>query len=72
MDMVVIIQAFCVLVIGGFGSLIGTLVGSIIVGEVYTFSILFWPKGAMVLIFIVTAVTLIVRPWGLFGTPMRI
>jgi branched-subunit amino acid ABC-type transport system permease component len=72
MDMVVIIQAFCVLVIGGFGSLIGTLVGAIIVGEVYTFSILFWPQGAMVLIFIVTAVTLIVRPWGLFGTPMRI
>jgi branched-subunit amino acid ABC-type transport system permease component len=72
MDMAVVVQAFCVLVIGGFGSLIGTLVGAIIVGEVYTFSILFWPQGAMVLIFIVTAVTLIVRPWGLFGTPMRI
>jgi len=71
MDMAIIIQAFCVVVIGGFGSLLGTLVGSIIVGEVYAFSILFWPQGALVLIFIVTAVVLIIRPWGLFGTPMR-
>jgi len=71
MDMAVIIQAFCVVVIGGFGSLIGTLVGSIIVGEIYAFSILFWPQGALALIFIVTAIILIIRPWGLFGTPMR-
>ena len=72
MDMAVIIQAFCVVVIGGFGSLLGTLVGSLIVGEIYSFSILFWPQGALVLIFVVTAIILIVRPWGLFGTPMRV
>ena len=71
MDMAVVVQAFCVVVIGGFGSLLGTFVGSIIVGELYAFSILFWPQGALVLIFIVTAFILIVRPWGLFGTPMR-
>ncbi len=71
MDMHWIIQAFCVVVIGGFGSLVGTLVGSLIVGMVYAFSIFIWPAGAMVLIFIVTAIVLIVRPWGLFGTPMR-
>ncbi|MFH0786544.1 MAG: branched-chain amino acid ABC transporter permease [Pseudomonadota bacterium] len=72
MDMAVIVQAFCVVVIGGFGSLPGTLVGSLIVGEIYSFSILFWPEGALVLIFVVTALVLIIRPWGLFGTPMRI
>jgi branched-subunit amino acid ABC-type transport system permease component len=72
MDMAIVIQAFCVVVIGGFGSLLGTLVGSIIVGEIYSFSILFWPQGALALIFIVTAIILIVRPWGLFGTPMRV
>lgn len=71
MDMAVVVQAFCVVVIGGFGSLLGTLVGAMIVGEVYSFSILFWPEGALVLIFVVTALILIVRPWGLFGTPMR-
>ena len=71
MDMSVVVQAFCVVVIGGFGSLLGTFVGSFIVGQVYAFSILFWPQGALVLIFIITAFILIVRPWGLFGTPMR-
>ncbi len=71
MDMAVIIQAFCVVVIGGFGSLFGTFVAAIIVGEAYAFAILFWPQGALVLIFIVTAFILIIRPWGLFGTPMR-
>lgn len=71
MDISIIIQAFCVVVIGGFGSLIGTFVGSLIVGEVYSFAILFWPDGAMVLIFVITAAVLIVRPWGLFGSPTR-
>jgi branched-subunit amino acid ABC-type transport system permease component len=71
MDTAIIIQAFCVVVIGGFGSLLGTLVGSLIVGEVLSFTILYWPDGAMVLIFVITAAILIVRPWGLFGTPMR-
>jgi len=71
MDMAVVIQAFCVVVIGGFGSLLGTFVAAVIVGEVYAFSILFWPQGALVLIFVVTALVLIVRPWGLFGTPTR-
>lgn len=71
MDISIIIQAFCVVVIGGFGSLMGTFVGSLIVGEVYSFSILFWPDGAMVLIFVITAFILIIKPWGLFGTPVR-
>ena len=71
MDMAVVIQAFCVVVIGGFGSLLGTFVAAIIVGEIYAFSILFWPQGALVLIFVVTAFILIIRPWGLFGTPSR-
>lgn len=71
MDMAIVIQAFCVVIIGGFGSLPGTLVSSIIVGEVYAFAILFWPGGALALIFILTAIVLIVRPWGLFGTPLR-
>ncbi len=51
MDIAIIIQAFCVVVIGGFGSLVGTLVGALIVGEVFSFAILFWTDGAMVLIF---------------------
>ncbi len=71
MDMAVIVECFCVMVIGGFGSLLGSLVGSLIVGLVHAFAILVVPKMALVLIFLVAAIVLIVRPWGLFGTPMR-
>jgi branched-subunit amino acid ABC-type transport system permease component len=71
MDMSIIVECFAVVVIGGFGSLPGALVGSLIVGLVYSFAILVVPKMALVLIFVVTAIVLIVRPWGLFGTPMR-
>ena len=67
----VIVQCFAVVVIGGFGSMLGTFVASIIVGVVYSFSILFWPDGALAMIFLIVIVVLIWRPWGLFGTELR-
>lgn len=71
MDTEQIIDCFCVMVIGGFGSLIGCLVASLLVGVIYSFAILFIPEMAMLLIFLITAIVLIFRPWGLFGTQMR-
>jgi branched-subunit amino acid ABC-type transport system permease component len=53
------------------GSLPGTLLGSLIVGEVYAFGILFKPELALAFIFMVMAVVLIIRPWGIFGRPER-
>ena len=70
-DLDIIVQCFAVVVIGGFGSMLGTFVASIIVGVVYSFSILFWPDGALAMIFLIVIVVLIWRPWGLFGTEMR-
>ncbi len=67
----IIIQCFAVVVIGGFGSMLGTFVASIIVGVVYAFSILFWPDGALAMIFLIVIAVLIWRPWGLFGTELR-
>ena len=67
----IIVQCFAVVVIGGFGSMLGTFVASIIVGVVYSFSILFWPDGALAMIFLIVIVVLIWRPWGLFGTELR-
>jgi len=67
----VIVQCFAVVVIGGFGSMLGTFVASIIVGVVYSFSILFWPDGALAMIFLIVIAVLIWRPWGLFGTELR-
>lgn len=71
LDMDLIVQCFAVVVIGGFGSIVGTFVASLLVGIVYSFSILIWPGGALAIIFIILVAVLIWRPWGLFGTEMR-
>lgn len=70
-DTDLIVQCFAVVVIGGFGSVIGTFAASLIVGVVYSFSVLIWPDGALAVIFLIVVMVLIVRPWGLFGTELR-
>jgi branched-subunit amino acid ABC-type transport system permease component len=70
-DIAIIIQCFAVVVIGGFGSILGTFVASLLVGIVYSFSILLWPDGALAVIFLIVIAVLIWRPWGLFGTELR-
>ena len=70
-DTDLIVQCFAVVVIGGFGSIIGTFAASLIVGIVYSFSVLIWPDGALAVIFLIVVMVLIVRPWGLFGTELR-
>jgi branched-subunit amino acid ABC-type transport system permease component len=70
-DIDLIVQCFAVVVIGGFGSILGTFVASIMVGIVYAISILVWPDGALAVIFLIVVAVLILRPWGLFGTELR-
>jgi len=70
-DIDLIVQSFAVVVIGGFGSILGTFVASLLVGIVYAFSILIWPDGALAVVFLIVIVVLIWRPWGLFGTELR-
>jgi len=70
-DIDLIVQCFAVVVIGGFGSILGTFVASLIVGIVHAFSILIWPDGALAVVFLIVVFVLIWRPWGLFGTEMR-
>ena len=70
-DIDLIIQCFAVGVIGGFGSILGTFAASLIVGIVYSFSILIWPDGALAVVFLIVVAVLIWRPWGLFGTELR-
>jgi len=65
----VIIDAFVVVVIGGMGSVMGAFVASLLVGLVNAFGILAFPGLSVVLTFACMAVVLIVRPWGLFGSP---
>jgi branched-chain amino acid transport system permease protein len=71
MDVEVIVEAFIVVVIGGLGSFWGTFWGSLIYGQVLSFGILILPSFSVFSVFALMAVILIVRPWGLFGKPLR-
>ncbi|HEX3537573.1 MAG TPA: branched-chain amino acid ABC transporter permease [Stellaceae bacterium] len=70
MDVLIIVQAFIVVVIGGMGSFWGTFWGSVIYGEVLSFGILIFPGFSLFSVFALMVVILIVRPWGLFGRPL--
>ncbi len=69
MDLGIITEVFVVVVIGGLGSVLGAFVAAILVCEINVFGLLFFPKLSLVLVFLVMAVVLIVRPSGLFGRP---
>ncbi|HEY3908677.1 MAG TPA: branched-chain amino acid ABC transporter permease [Stellaceae bacterium] len=70
MDVLIIVQAFIVVVIGGMGSLWGTFWGSVIYGQVLSFGILVFPSFSLFSVYALMGVILIVRPWGLFGRPL--
>lgn len=67
MGVTIIIQSFVVVVVGGMGSLAGAVVAGLLIGEVVGLTTLFVPKLAEIMVFIVMAVVLLVRPSGLFG-----
>lgn len=67
MDMSMIIEAFVVVVIGGMGSLRGAALASVLVGVVQAFGILIFPQITLVILFVIMAVVLIFKPYGLFG-----
>jgi branched-chain amino acid transport system permease protein len=71
MDVEIIVQAFIVVVIGGLGSFWGTFWGSVLYGQVLSFGILIFPGFSLFSVFALMAVILIIRPWGLFGRPIR-
>jgi branched-subunit amino acid ABC-type transport system permease component len=71
MDVSIIVDAFIVVVIGGLGSFWGTFWGAVIYGQVLSFGILIFPGFSLFSVFALMAVILIVRPWGLFGQPIR-
>ncbi len=71
MDVQIIVQAFIVVVIGGLGSFWGTFWGAVIYGLTLSFGILAFPEFSLFSVFALMAVVLMVRPWGLFGRPIR-
>ncbi len=59
--------ALVVVILGGAGSLIGSLVGSIVVGALYNFGQAMFPELAYFVLFLPMVVILALRPQGLFG-----
>ena len=70
MDVEIIVESFIVVVVGGMGSLGGTLLGALIIGQLNAFGILFFPRFAIVFVYILMAFVLVIRPWGLLGRPV--
>ena len=70
MDVEVIVESFIVVVVGGMGSFGGTLLGALIIGQLNTFGILFFPRFAIVFVYVLMALVLVSRPWGLLGKPL--
>jgi branched-chain amino acid transport system permease protein len=67
MGLDMMVDTFVVIVIGGFGSLFGAFLASIMIGELQSFGVLFIPRLALVFQFLLMAIVLIVMPTGLFG-----
>ena len=69
MDLRIIADAFVVVVVGGMGSVAGAFLAALLIGELTAFGIWVFPQITLVLTFLIMAVVLVVRPWGLLGRP---
>ena len=67
MDLGILIEAFVVVVVGGLGSVTGAFWSALLIGMLHAFGSWWLPQSTLVLIFVVMAVVLIVRPYGLLG-----
>ncbi|HRO10593.1 branched-chain amino acid ABC transporter permease [Amaricoccus sp.] len=65
-----IIVVFAVVVIGGMGSIMGAIVTGFGLGIIEGLTRVFYPEGSAVVIFVIMALVLLVKPQGLFGRPV--
>ncbi len=62
-----VIVVFAVVVIGGMGSIFGSIVSGLVLGMVEGLTKVVYPEASNVVVFLIMAVVLIWRPAGLFG-----
>jgi branched-chain amino acid transport system permease protein len=62
-----IIVVFAVVVIGGMGSILGSVLTGFMLGVVEGLTKVFYPEASNTVIFVVMVIVLILRPAGLFG-----
>jgi branched-chain amino acid transport system permease protein len=66
-----IMPSFVAIIIGGLGSLPGTLVGGLLIGVASGVTTVFFPSASEAVIYIMMGLVLLVRPRGLFGEEGR-
>ncbi|MGN6389561.1 MAG: branched-chain amino acid ABC transporter permease [Burkholderiaceae bacterium] len=67
----ILVDSFVVVVIGGVGSFPGAVIGGIIAGEILSLTSMFDPAYSDVMLFVVMALVLILRPQGIMGQEGR-
>jgi branched-chain amino acid transport system permease protein len=63
-----IIVVFAVVVIGGMGSIMGSIVTGFALGVIEGLTKVFYPEASNTVIFVIMAIVLLIKPAGLFGT----
>ncbi|HEY8050833.1 MAG TPA: branched-chain amino acid ABC transporter permease [Ramlibacter sp.] len=62
-----VVVVFAVVVIGGMGSIFGAIVSGLVLGMVEGFTKVIYPEASNIVVFVIMAIVLAVRPAGLFG-----
>jgi len=62
-----IIVVFAVVVIGGMGSIMGSILTGLGLGVIEGLTKVFWPEASNTVVFIIMVIVLLLRPAGLFG-----
>ena len=65
-----IIVVFAVVVIGGMGSILGSILTGLGLGLVEGLTKVFYPEASSIVVFVIMAIVLMIRPAGLFGKEM--
>jgi branched-chain amino acid transport system permease protein len=66
-----IMPSFVAIIVGGLGSLPGTLLGGLLIGVASGLTTVFFPSASEAVIYVMMAVVLLVRPRGLLGEEGR-
>jgi branched-chain amino acid transport system permease protein len=62
-----IIVVFAVVVIGGMGSILGSILTGLVLGLIEGLTKVFYPEASNIVVFVIMAIVLMIRPAGLFG-----
>lgn len=67
-----IMPSFVAIIVGGLGSLTGTLLGGLLIGIASGLATIYWPSATEAVIYVMMGLVLLVRPQGLLGEEGRL